>query len=183
MSDVTPLIPRQQVPALDVSLAGGGNWSLSGETPENFTMVVFYRGLHCPICKNQLVDLQKKLPEFAKRGVRVVAISSDNEERANQTKADWGLDELDLGYGIDMQTARSWGLYASNGIGTTSIGIEEPAVFSEPGLFLVKPDGTLYFASVQTMPFARPHFAEILGALDFVLAKGYPARGELEKAA
>ncbi|WP_350335149.1 peroxiredoxin-like family protein [Coralliovum pocilloporae] len=183
MSDITPLIPRQQVPGLNVSLASGGTWSLADQTPENFTMVVFYRGLHCPICKNQLLDLQKKLPEFAKRGVQVVAISSDGAERAEQTKSEWGLNELDLGYGIDMATARQWGLYVSNGIGTTSIGVEEPGIFSEPGLFLVRPDGTLYFASVQTMPFARPHFAEILGALDFVLAKGYPARGEVETAA
>jgi hypothetical protein len=29
------------------------------------------------------------------------------------------------------------------------------------------------------MPFARPHFADILGALDFVIAKNYPARGEV----
>jgi hypothetical protein len=28
------------------------------------------------------------------------------------------------------------------------------------------------------MPFARPHFAELLGALDFAIANDYPARGE-----
>ena len=61
----------------------------------------------------------------------------------------------------------------------TSAGVEEPALFSEPGLFLVRPDGILYFASVQTMPFARPHFSDILAALDFVIAKDYPARGEV----
>jgi hypothetical protein len=57
--------------------------------------------------------------------------------------------------------------------------MEEPALFNEPGIFLVRPDGTLYFAAVQTMPFARPHFADILGALDFVIAKNYPALGEI----
>ena len=61
----------------------------------------------------------------------------------------------------------------------SSAGVEEPALFSEPGLFLIRPDRTLYFASVQTMPFARPHFADILAALDFVIAKNYPARGEV----
>ena len=28
------------------------------------------------------------------------------------------------------------------------------------------------------MPFARPHFDELLGAMDFAIAKDYPARGE-----
>jgi hypothetical protein len=39
--------------------------------------------------------------------------------------------------------------------------------------------GTLYFGSVQTMPFARPHFADILAAIDYVLKNNYPARGEV----
>jgi hypothetical protein len=42
----------------------------------------------------------------------------------------------------------------------------------------VKPDGTLYWASISSMPFARPNFSEIAQALDFVLSKNYPARGE-----
>jgi len=80
---------------------------------------------------------------------------------------------------LDLAVARAWGLYISTGRGTTSAGVEEPALFSEPGLFLVRPDRTLYFTSVQTMPFARPHFSDILAALDFVIAKDYPARGEV----
>ncbi len=74
--------------------------------------------------------------------------------------------------------ARAWGLYISTGRGKTSIGIEEPALFSEPGLFLVRPDGTLYAASVNTMPFARPNFSELLKAIGMIIEKNYPARGE-----
>ena len=85
---------------------------------------------------------------------------------------------LPIGYGLPLDKAREWGLYVSTSRGMTSIGIEEPALFSEPGVFLVRPDGTLYWAIVQTMPFARPHFREMLGAIDFVVAKDYPARGE-----
>jgi len=42
----------------------------------------------------------------------------------------------------------------------------------------VRPDGTLYYGAVQTMPFARPPFDELLVALDFALDKNCPARGE-----
>jgi peroxiredoxin len=179
MSDITPLVPRQPVPLLSVPLAGGGKFDLDAEMPPHFTMVAFYRGLHCPQCRNYLKDLESKLAEFDKRGVAVAAISSDDAERGGKTKQDWGLPGLRLGYGLDLKTARAWGLYISTGRGKTSIGIEEPALFSEPGLFLVRPDRTLYFAAVQTMPFSRPHFADILTALDFVIAKSYPARGEV----
>jgi hypothetical protein len=46
--------------------------------------------------------------------------------------------------------------------------------------FLVRPDGTLYWAAVQTMAFARPHFRDVLSGLDFVIKVDYPARGEVE---
>lgn len=89
-----------------------------------------------------------------------------------------GARNLRFGYGLSLAKAREWGLYLSRSRGTTSIGIEEPALFSEPGLFLVKPDQTLYYGSVQTMPFVRPHFSELVSALDFVIKNDYPARGE-----
>lgn len=179
MTSLTPLFPRQPVPALEVATVGGGRWSLAEQQPETFTLVVFYRGLHCPICSRYMGDLEKKLGQFAERGVSVVAVSSDSAERAAEAKAAWGLEKLTLGYGLDLDKAREWGLYISTSRGKTSTGVEEPATFSEPGLFLIRPDGTLYFGTVQTMPFARPSFAEVLGALDFVIKNDYPARGEV----
>lgn len=179
ISAITPLFPRQPVPALSVPTVGGGQWTLADQRPENFTLVVVYRGLHCPICAGYLRDLDAKLPEFARRGVSVVTISSDDAARAAIAKEKWRLTSLTIGYGLDLDTARRWGIYISSGHGATSAGVEEPDLFVEPGLFLIRADGTLYFASVQTMPFARPAFADILGALDYVIAKNYPARGEV----
>jgi len=179
MTDLVPLFPRKAVPPLRVDLAGGGTFDLPREKPANFTLLVFYRGLHCPICKTQLRELESKLEEFDKRGVAVVAVSSDMKERATQTREAWGLTRLRIGYGLDLAAARRWGLFISSGRGMTSTGVEEPARFSEPALYLIRPDGTLYFGSVQTMPFARPHFADILAAIDFVAKNNYPARGEV----
>ena len=175
---MTVLKPRQTVPALEVSTLQGP-WSLSEQSPENFTMVVFYRGLHCPICSKYLAELDKLVGDFAEAGVSILALSSDGEDRAKQAFEDWGLENINLGYDVSVEQARDWGLHRSAGRGKTSVGIEEPAEFSEPGLFLIRPDNTLYWAQISTMPFARPHFREILGALSFVLANDYPARGEL----
>lgn len=172
-------MPRQAVPDLSVPTLDGESWRLADRSPQNFTLVVFYRGLHCPICSKYLKDLDNKLEEFDKRGVEVIAVSADPQDRAEQSKKKWGLHNLKIGYGLDLDVARSWGLYISSGIGTSSTGDEELDYFPEPGLFLVRPDNTLYFGSIQTMPFARPQFAEVLQALDFVMANDYPARGEV----
>ena len=172
------LLPRKPVPALEVDTVGGGRWSLAAQKPQNFTMVVFYRGLHCPVCRKYTGELNGMIGEFEKRGVSTVIASTDSKERAAEAKEKWGLPNLTVGYGVSIDTARKWGLYISTSRGMTSAGIEEPPLFAEPGLFLVKPDGTLYWGSVSTMPFARPHFSEIAQAIDFALSKNYPARGE-----
>jgi peroxiredoxin len=172
------LMPRQTVPALSVSTLDHGPFTLAEDAARNFTLVVFYRGLHCPICLKYLLELGRLQADFEQRGVKVIAISSDVRDRAQVMADKLRAPALRVGYGFSIAQARAWGLYISTSRGTTSIGIEEPALFSEPGVFIVRPDGTLYYGAVQTMPFARPHFDELLAALDFALDKNYPARGE-----
>ncbi len=179
MTQQAILYPRQQVPALTMNLVGGGAFSLADESPENFTMVVFYRGLHCPICSMYLADLHNKLEKLAEKGVNVIVASTDDEARATEAKEKWNLPNVRIGYGVTLEQAREWGLFISTGRGKTSIGVEEPALFAEPALYLVRPNGELYFGTVQTMPFARPSFGDILKALDFVIANDYPGRGEV----
>ncbi|MFH1659752.1 MAG: peroxiredoxin-like family protein [Pseudomonadota bacterium] len=174
----TALMPRHPVPALNVALTDGNRFVLGAAPGERFDLVAFYRGLHCPICAKYLLELERLAPEFEKRGVQVVAISSDDGERAHAMADKVKAGALKIGYGLSLKSARQWGLYISASRGKTSIGIEEPALFSEPGVFLVRPDGTLYYGAVQTMPFARPQFQDLLGAIDFAIANDYPARGE-----
>ncbi|MFY0691434.1 MAG: AhpC/TSA family protein [Paracoccaceae bacterium] len=172
------LMPRQKTPNLSLPLVGGGQFDLATDGSERGTVVCFYRGLHCPICATYLKELERLTPEFAKRGIKTLAVSSDGEERAADMAKKIEAETLRFAYDLPLSEARDWGLYISTSRGKTSIGIEEPALFSEPGLFLVNPDLTLYYMSVQTMPFVRPHFSELLGAVDFAIDKSYPARGE-----
>jgi peroxiredoxin len=171
-------MPRQPVPALSVPTLSHGEFTLADQAGADFTLVVFYRGLHCPVCARYLLELGRLQPEFGKRGVEVIALSSDDRDRAQAMADKLAAPHLRIGYGLALASAREWGLYISTSRGATSIGIEEPALFAEPGVFIVRPDGTLYYAAVQTMPFARPHFDELLAAIDFAQAKNYPARGE-----
>ncbi len=174
------LMPRRPAPALEVPTLDHGPFSLAAEHPAQFTMLVFYRGLHCPICLKYALELARLLPEFERRGVSVLLASSDDAERARAFADKLKTPALRVGHSLPLAVARSWGLYISTSRGKTSTGVEEPALFSEPGLFLLRPDATLYYGAVQTMPFARPHFDELLAAIDFAIDKSYPARGEYD---
>ena len=56
---------------------------------------------------------------------------------------------------------------------------KQPPMFIELALFLVRPDRTLYYASVQSMPFGRLCFKEMFGGIEKAIARDTPARGEV----
>lgn len=167
------LKPRQEVPELIVKTTKGLKWDLRDNQPEHFTMLIFYRGIHCPVCKKYLEELNTKIEEFRDKGVNVICVSSNNEELAQKTVEEWDIDKLNIGYDFGIDEGRKWGLFISEGIKDS-----EPKVFLEPALFLIRPDNTLYSASIQSMPFARPKFDELLKSISFVIKEEYPARGE-----
>lgn len=170
--------PRQKVPALKLETLDHGSFDIVNDGAERGTLVVFYRGLHCPICTNYLGELSRLTPDFAERGVKTIAVCADDRERTQAMADKIEGDDLRFAHSLPLSVARDWGLSISTGRGKTSIGVEEPDLFNEPGVFMVQADGTLYYSTIQTMPFIRPHFAEMLKALDFAIEKNYPARGE-----
>ena len=175
------LIPRQPVPDLTVETLGNGQWSLSSQNPENFTMIAFYRGLHCPLCKKSLADLNRKAADFEKAGISVFAVSCDSEERAARTKSEWELENVEIGYGLSIEKAREWGLYISTSNGVTSMGVEEPAgraaLLAGEGAAGI-PAGAAEDAALRQLD--RVGREEIREALDRLLAGEGPSVGLVE---
>ncbi|MGO9905328.1 MAG: peroxiredoxin-like family protein [Solirubrobacteraceae bacterium] len=165
--------PRQPAPDLTVPLLSGGTYRLADQHPDGYTMVVFFRGLHCPVCRAQLSELNRRLDDLTDQGIEVIAVSGESRERTEQLASEWKLDRLPVGYGLTEEQMRSWGLFVSHGISD-----DEPAVFSEPGLFLIASDGTVYYESILSMPVGRPRLDDLLGGLKWWREHNYPARGE-----
>ena len=154
-------------------LLRGGTYRLSDQRPKLFTMVVFFRGLHCPVCRAQLGELERRLAELEERGIEVIAVSGETLERTTTLAHEWKLERLNLAYGLTEEQMRAWGLFISRGIDE-----HEPALFNEPGLFLISPDHTVYYESVLSMPVGRPRLADLLDGIDYWTTHDYPARGE-----
>lgn len=159
-------------PDLKVRLIIGTEWDLSQQDPKAFTMINVYRGLHCPLCQQYLTTLKGLYDRFIDKGVEVLNVSMDGEDRARKAHEDWGLGDIPMGYGLTEAQAADWGLYLSEAIKE-----DEAEVFAEPGLFLVRPDGTLYLVAVSNSPFARPDLEALLDRIDFIVEEDYPARG------
>lgn len=165
--------PKQTAPELKFPLLGGNEWNLAEQTPDNFTLLVFYRGLHCPLCKKYLQQLEQLLPEFTERGANVLAVSMDTEKRARLSRIKWEIPNLPLGFELSQASAKEWGLYLSEAVKEG-----EPAIFSEPGLFLIDANNKIYYSAMNSNPWGRPYLPSFVKAVDYIVKSGYPARGE-----
>jgi len=170
------LLPRSQPPAVSLSLVQGGttdDLALGAGTDGRFTLMVFYRGLHCPVCRKQIREIDAQIEELRAAGVgRVVAISMDTLKRATISVNDWGIEHLPIAYGLSEAQAREWGLYISSGVKKG-----EPERFSEPGMFILDADNTLFWSNISSMPFGRMPVRAIISGLNYVTENDYPARG------
>ena len=170
------LLPGMKAPPLTVPLVGGGQFDLHQTAIENLLVLDVYLGLHCPRCHRHLLDMNSKVGHMQRRGIDSLAVSMDSEERASAAKEKWGLAALQVGYGMSLDDVIGWNLFAS-----TPINESEPKhPFAEPAVFLITPDHTIYSAIYGTSPFNRFNYADMLEAMDMILARNYPARGTFD---
>ena len=166
------IIPGKKAPSLNIETISGNTWSLDKHLNKSKCMVVFYRGLHCPVCSVFLKQIESQLLEYKKSNTEVIAVSMDNKEKALKVKSDWSIKNLNIAYGLSEENARKWGLYISK-----SIKEAESDLFCEPGLFIIKEDGTVYLANTSNMPWARPDLTDFPAKLIFAEENNYPVRG------
>lgn len=164
--------PKSEVPNIEVPLVSGGTFNMAIASPENFQIIVAYRGVHCPKCKAQLKAIDPLVADIRADGHDIVAVSMDTEEKAKQAQEEWEINELPIAHSLELLDAKSLGLFISD-----SISDKEPNIFSEPGIFVVRSDGTLYAEIIQNTPFGRPDMQGLIDGLNYAVKNDYPTRG------
>ncbi|MEQ8707895.1 MAG: redoxin domain-containing protein [Rhodospirillales bacterium] len=168
------LLPTGSMPDIDIHLAGGGRWRLADNAPAFMLMIDVFRGVHCPRCRRHLEEMSARHEEFREVELDMIAMSADPAERAEQSRNEWDIPNVPLGYGLPIEVARQLGLYISRNYAS-----HESEIFAEPGVFFVMPDLTLYGAVINTFPFARPKIDDLLEIARIVKERNYPPRGTL----
>jgi peroxiredoxin len=163
----------QTFPKLDVHKLGGGTMTLGVPNGgHDWQLVVVYRGLHCPLCKKYLAQLNEIAGQFHEIGVDVLAVSGDPEAKAQSMADEQGL-TLPMGWGLTIGQMKTLGLYVSDPRSPQ----ETDRPFAEPGMFVVNADGNIQILDISNAPFARPDLAVVLNGLKFIRANDYPIRG------
>lgn len=76
---MTRLQNGQSFPALTVPAIGGGTIQIPGTLRGSYGVVLFNRGAWCPYCQAQLAGFQRASEKLAETGIKVVALSVDDE--------------------------------------------------------------------------------------------------------
>ena len=175
---MTALAAGSAFPRIDVAQLGGGTLTLGAPRGgHDWQLVVVYRGLHCPLCKKYLAQLQEMEARFNAAGVDVVAVSGDPEDKA-QAMADEKELSIAMGYDLSVEEMNRLGVYVSDPRSPK----ETDRPFPEPGLFVVNADGAIQMVDVSNAPFLRPDLEGVLRGITFVRENDYPIRG-MHKAA
>lgn len=160
----------KQLGPMDFPALGGGTVTV-GAPKERWTLLVVYRGKHCPRCKKYLNKFNAMLGDWTAL-MDVVVVSADTEEKAQADKAEFGW-TFNLCYGLTEPQMRALGLYVSDPLSEA----ETTTRFAEPGTFALRPDGTLMLVDISNGPAARPDLAELLDGMRFNIENDRPVRG------
>lgn len=143
-------------------------------------IVSFYRGVWCPYCNMELQALQATLPEFERRGAKVVAISPQTPANSRKSvrqnsltfpilsdphghvAASFGLRFALPDYLVELYTSLKNDLSRFN---------DDPSwTLPMPGRFVIAPDSTIVYAEVNPDYTRRPEPEEMFPALDALVA-------------
>ena len=150
---------------------GGGELTVGGAR-ENWTLLVVYRGKHCPRCKKYLNILDGMRDQWNAAGFDVAVVSADPKEKAEADQAEFGWG-FDLAYGLLEEQMTALGLYVTEPLSPT----ETDRRFAEPGIYVIRPDGSILLISISNGPSARPDLTELLDGMIFTKENDRPPRG------
>ncbi len=159
------------LPPMTFDRLGGGTSTVGGHR-KNWTLFVVYRGKHCPRCKKYLNTLNDMQQEWYDAGFDITVVSADPEEKARADVDEFGW-SFELAYGMSEDQMNALGLYVTEPLSPR----ETDRRFAEPGVFVIRPDGTLLLIAISNGPSARPDLRELLDGMIFTKENDRPPRG------
>jgi peroxiredoxin len=131
-------------PSLTFARAGGGAIHLPGDLAGGFGVILFHRGSWCPYCNAQLAAFARAADDFADEGIRIVSVSSDDQEKSEALVAKHRL-AFPVGYGADAHAVSA----------VTGAFVNENPVSLQATGFILDPEGQVVTAVYSTRAIGR----------------------------
>ncbi|MFJ5063072.1 peroxiredoxin family protein [Streptomyces nigra] len=139
-------------PALKIGTVGGGTLDVRGHLAGGFGVVLFYRGSWCPYCTAQLRTFQRAHDRFEQAGIKVVALSVDDEPTTKDLVEKHKL-TFPVGYSADArEIAEATGAFVH----------DDPVYLQSTG-FVLAPDGKVITSVYSSGAIGRLVPEDVLG--------------------
>lgn len=150
----------QPFPALEVSATGGGTIRIPQSLRGSYGVVLAYRGAWCPYCQAQLGGFQRASEKLAAAGIKVVALSVDDETTTAGTIEKYKLG-FPVGHSADAdRVAALTGAYVN----------DSPRYLQSTG-FLLDPAGRVLNAVYSSGPIGRLVAEDVIGMVNYLKSK------------
>jgi peroxiredoxin len=170
------LQPGSRAPTFELPDGDGMLWRSADLLRNGPLVVVFYRGRWCAYCNAQLVALQQIHSRIAAAGASLVAISPQTQKHSYMTRDMHGL-RFPVLSDAGNQVARQFGLayrvppelqqmYESIMTKLPGYNGDQSWELPMPATYLIRPDGTIAYARVDSDWRERPEPEEILQNLN-----------------
>jgi peroxiredoxin len=157
---MTHLQNGQIFPAFDVPAVGGGTISIPQSLRGSYGVVLIYRGAWCPYCQAQLAGFQRASEKLAATGIKVVALSVDDEATTAGTVEKHKL-SFPVGHSADLdKVAAITGAYTN----------DSPRYLQTTD-FLLAPDGKILNAVYSSGPLGRLVAEDVIGMVTYLKSK------------
>jgi peroxiredoxin len=157
---MTRLQNGQTFPAFDVPAVGGGTISIPQSLRGWYGVVLIYRGAWCPYCQAQLEGFQRASEKLAEAGVKVVALSVDDEATTVGTIEKFQL-SFPVGHSADAEkVAAMTGAY-----------INDSPRYLQTTDFLLVPDGKILNAVYSSGPLGALVAQDVIGMVTYLKSK------------
>ncbi len=151
----------QAFPELEFPAVGGGRVSLPMDLTGSFGVVLVYRGAWCPYCNAQLASFSRAREKLAELGIKVVALSVDDEPTSAALAEKHHL-QFAVGHSADAdQVAAATGAYTN----------DEPHYVQSTG-FVLAPDGTVLIAVYSSGAIGRLVADDVVGFVRYAQSQG-----------
>lgn len=150
----------QLFPSFEIPAVGGATLRIPQSLRGSYGVVLIYRGAWCPYCQAQLGAFQRASGKLAEAGIKVVALSVDDEVTTAGTIDKYKL-SFPVGYGADAdQVAALTGAYVN----------ETPRYLQSTG-FLLDPNGHVLNAVYSSGPIGRLVPEDVIGMVTYLKSK------------
>ena len=138
-------------------LVGEQALTLPGTLAGDFGVILFYRGSWCPYCNAQLRGFQRASEELAELGVKVTALSVDDEATTRATIAQHSL-SYPVGHSADASAISA----------ATGAFVDPERGFLQSTGFVIDPTGTILVSVYSSGAIGRLVPEDVIGMIRYV---------------